>query len=173
MAAGIVHAAKKGKMPKSKLRGASKEMFKSMSDTKIKKFAKTKRGGLPKKKINESGPLTARQLFGRKSLTEVHGPWGGRGGDWHVGRSKAPEGRDDASKLGLGKAGMAYARMSSSDVMDQPGGTAKKVTKRYNMIKDVTNQKNIKGFPSMDKVGKVPSAIKDSRAQKVVAVLLA
>lgn len=145
-AAGIAHAVEKGDLPKSKLRGASKEMFKSMKSTDLKKFAKTKTKGLPQKKTDESGPVKARQLF--------------------------VEGRDDAPKLGLGKAGMAYARMSSSDVMEQPGGTAKKVQKRYNMIKDVTNQKGIKGFPSMDKVGKVPSAIKDSRAQKVVAAML-
>ena len=171
MAAGIAHAAKKGEIPARELRGASKAMFKSMPDTKLKQFAKTKRTGLPRKKADESGPVTARQLFGRKSLTEIHGPWGGRG-DWHFRRPKVPEGRDDAPKLGLGKAGLAYARMSSSDVMDQPGGTAKKVTKRYNMVKDVTNQQGVKGFPSMDKAGKVPSAIKDSRAQKVAAALL-
>lgn len=138
-AAGIAHAAEKGEIPKSKLRGASKQMFQSMSGRELKKFAKTKRKGLPKHV--ECAPMTAREMFEREHLTE---------------------GRDDAPKLGLGKAGLAYARMSSSDVMDQPGGTAKKVTKRYNMIKDVTNQKGVKGFPSMDKVGKVPSAIKDS-----------
>lgn len=145
-AAGIAHAVKKGDLPKSKLRGASKQMF-QMGGKDLKKFAKTKTKDLPK----HVETLSARQMFERERLTE---------------------GRDDIGKLGLGKAGMAYARMSSSDVMDQPGGTAKKVHKRYNMVKDVTNQKGIKGFPSMDKVGKVPSAIKDSRAQKVVAALL-
>ena len=46
-------------------------------------------------------PISARTLFHRAWITE---------------------GRDDAPKLGLGKEGMAYARMSSKDVMDQPGG---------------------------------------------------
>jgi len=98
-------------------------------------------------------------------------------------REKQPvgEGRDDVSKLGLGKAGAAYARMSSRDVMNQPGGVAKKVTKRYSMIKDVTNQKTLAGgkpqskvFPSMDKAGKVPHAMKglSERAQQTVAKLL-
>lgn len=85
-------------------------------------------------------------------------------------RAHVLEGRDDTSKLNLGKAGQAYANITSKDVMEQPGGTAKKVFKRYNMIKSVTNQKGIKGFPSMDKAGKVPSAIKDSK--EVVRSLL-
>jgi hypothetical protein len=148
-AAGIAHAVEKGEMPKSKLRGASKKMFQSMHGTgELKKFAKTKTKGLPQ----HTEALTARQMFEREHLTE---------------------GRDDAPKLGLGKAGLEYARMSSSDVMDQPGGTAKKVQKRYNMVKSVTNQNKLTGgkpgskiFPSMDKVGKVPSAIKDSMETK-------
>ena len=47
-AAGIAHAVEKGKLPKSKLRGASKEMYKSMKSGDLKKFAKTKHKGLPK-----------------------------------------------------------------------------------------------------------------------------
>ena len=48
-AAGIAYAAKKGKLPKSELRGASKEMAK-MPAGELKKFAKTKEKGLPNKK---------------------------------------------------------------------------------------------------------------------------
>jgi hypothetical protein len=48
-AAGIAHAAQKGDIPKSELRGASKEMAK-MPAKELKKFAKTKEKGLPKKK---------------------------------------------------------------------------------------------------------------------------
>jgi len=163
-AAGIAHAVEKGELPKSKLRGASKRMFKSMKGAgELHKFAATKTKGLPQKKTEEGVVMTARQMFEREHLTE---------------------GCDDAPKLGLGKAGLAYARMDSSDVMDQPGGTAKKVTKRYDMIKDVTNQKKLTGgkpgskiFPSMDKVGKVPHAMKglgDSvTPQQVVDKLLA
>jgi hypothetical protein len=47
-AAGIAHAARKGEIPKSELRGASKEMAK-MPAGELKKFAKTKEKGLPKK----------------------------------------------------------------------------------------------------------------------------
>ncbi len=47
-AAGIAYAAKKGDIPKSELRGASKEMAK-MDTKELKKFAKTKEKGLPEK----------------------------------------------------------------------------------------------------------------------------
>jgi hypothetical protein len=47
-AAGIAHAAQKGEIPKSELRGASKEMAK-MPKGELKKFAKTKETDLPKK----------------------------------------------------------------------------------------------------------------------------
>jgi hypothetical protein len=47
-AAGIAHAAQKGEIPKKELRGASKEMAK-MPTGELKKFAKTKEAGLPKK----------------------------------------------------------------------------------------------------------------------------
>lgn len=48
-AAGIAHAAQKGDIPKSKLKGASKEMAK-MPKGELKKFASTKEKGLPNKK---------------------------------------------------------------------------------------------------------------------------
>ena len=51
-AAGIAHAAKKGEIPKSELRGASKEMAK-MPGGELKKFAKTKEKNLPAKKTEE------------------------------------------------------------------------------------------------------------------------
>lgn len=46
-AAGAALAAKRGDIPKSKLRGASKEMEKSMSEEALKDFAETKRKGKP------------------------------------------------------------------------------------------------------------------------------
>lgn len=49
-AAGAALAAKRGDMPKSKLRGASKEMEGSMSEKQLEEFAETKRKGLPEKK---------------------------------------------------------------------------------------------------------------------------
>ena len=51
-AAGIAHAARKGEISKSELRGASKEMAK-MAGGELKKFAKTKEKGLPAKKTEE------------------------------------------------------------------------------------------------------------------------
>jgi hypothetical protein len=50
MAAGAALAAKRGKRPKSSLRGASKQMEKSMSEKQLKEFAKTKRKKLPSKR---------------------------------------------------------------------------------------------------------------------------
>jgi hypothetical protein len=52
-AAGIAHAAQKGEIPKSKLRGASKEMAK-MDKSELHKFAATKEKDLPKK-VKEAG----------------------------------------------------------------------------------------------------------------------
>jgi len=50
MAAGAALAAKRGKRPKSSLKGASKQMEKSMSENQLKDFAKTKRKNAPSKK---------------------------------------------------------------------------------------------------------------------------
>jgi len=52
-AMGMAYAAKKGKIPKSKLKGASKSMYKGMSEDKLKDFAKTKHKGLPNKKAKK------------------------------------------------------------------------------------------------------------------------
>ena len=49
-AAGAALAAKRGEEPKSKLKGASKRMEKSMSEDQLEEFAGTKRKGLPDKK---------------------------------------------------------------------------------------------------------------------------
>jgi Protein of unknwon function (DUF3008) len=50
MAAGAALAAKRGKRSKSSLRGASRQMVKSMSEKQLRDFAKTKRKKLPTKK---------------------------------------------------------------------------------------------------------------------------
>jgi hypothetical protein len=50
MAAGAALAAKRGKRPKSSLKGASKQMEKSMSEKQLKDFAKAKRKEVPSKK---------------------------------------------------------------------------------------------------------------------------
>ena len=49
-AAGAALAAKRGEEPKSKLKGASKQMEKSMSEDELEELASTKRKGLPDKK---------------------------------------------------------------------------------------------------------------------------
>jgi hypothetical protein len=46
-AAGAALAAKRGDMPKSKLKGASKEMERSMSEAQLEAFAHTQRKGKP------------------------------------------------------------------------------------------------------------------------------
>jgi hypothetical protein len=49
-AAGAALAAKRGEEPKSKLKGASRQMEESMSEKQLEEFASTKRKGLPNKK---------------------------------------------------------------------------------------------------------------------------
>lgn len=46
-AAGAALAAKRGKMDKSELQGASKEMYNSMSEEELEELAETEREGLP------------------------------------------------------------------------------------------------------------------------------
>ena len=48
-AAGAALAAKRGDMPKSKLKGASREMEESMSEKELKEIAESKRKGKPKR----------------------------------------------------------------------------------------------------------------------------
>ena len=50
MAAGAALAAKRGEQSMSSLKGASKQMAKSMSEKQLKDFASTKRKKLPRKK---------------------------------------------------------------------------------------------------------------------------
>jgi hypothetical protein len=49
-AAGAALSAKRGEIPKSKLKGASKNMEKSMSEKQLEEFAATKRKKLPERK---------------------------------------------------------------------------------------------------------------------------
>jgi hypothetical protein len=46
-AAGAALSAKRGETPKSKLKGASKQMASSMSEKQLEEFARTKRRGKP------------------------------------------------------------------------------------------------------------------------------
>ena len=52
-AAGAALAAKRGETSKSELRGASKEMYESMSEKQLEEFAGTKRKGLPEHKSKD------------------------------------------------------------------------------------------------------------------------
>ncbi len=49
-AAGAALSAKRGETPKSKLKGASREMVDSMSEKQLEEFAETKRRSLPDRK---------------------------------------------------------------------------------------------------------------------------
>jgi len=49
-AAGAALSAKRGETPVSKLKGAAKDMYNSMSEKELRDFAKTKHAGLPEKK---------------------------------------------------------------------------------------------------------------------------
>jgi hypothetical protein len=53
MAAGAALAAKRGKRPKSSLKGASSQMASSMSESELRKMAKTKRKGKPTRKTKK------------------------------------------------------------------------------------------------------------------------
>jgi len=54
MAAGAALAAKRGKRKVSSLKGASKSMHSSMSESELKKMASTKRKGKPTKRSQKS-----------------------------------------------------------------------------------------------------------------------
>lgn|SRR5574337_295417 len=152
-AAGIAHAVEKGELPKSKLRGASKRMFQSMHGTgELKKFAKTKTGGLPQKKTEE-GQMTARMMFHRERISE---------------------GRDDAPKLGLGRTGLKFARMQSKEAM-KPAKGGQSDAKWQTSLKlraGLAGEKPSAKMASKDAVGKVQHAFKESRAQALVDKLL-
>jgi hypothetical protein len=49
-AAGAALAAKRGELPKGKLKGASRQMQRSMSEAELEKLARTKRRRLPERK---------------------------------------------------------------------------------------------------------------------------
>ncbi|KRB13914.1 hypothetical protein ASD99_14670 [Mesorhizobium sp. Root695] len=53
MAAGAALSAKRGEIRKGELKGASKEMYESMSEKQLEEFAETKRKGLPEKKSKD------------------------------------------------------------------------------------------------------------------------
>lgn len=70
-AMGIALAAKKGDIPKSKLKGASKEMVK-MSEKDLEDFASTKHKGLPEKKKKETKETVKKLEESIMKLIENH-----------------------------------------------------------------------------------------------------
>jgi hypothetical protein len=66
MAAGAALSAKRGRRPKSSLRGASKQMVESMSETQLEEFAHTKRKKLPKRASSAKKRSSKKKQRGRK-----------------------------------------------------------------------------------------------------------
>jgi hypothetical protein len=60
----IAQAAKRGKIPESKLRGASKQMAAGMTDEQLSHFTKTKKSGLPERVAKESITRMPNVMFG-------------------------------------------------------------------------------------------------------------
>ena len=61
-AAGAALSAKRGETKKSSLKGASKEMYESMSEKQLEELAETKRKGLPEKKSTPDASLRRQAL---------------------------------------------------------------------------------------------------------------
>jgi hypothetical protein len=78
-AAGIAYAAKKGDIPKSELRGASKEMA-DMPSKELKKFAKTKEKGLPEKAKEEDKEEVEETTVAGSVATAEQAPKSKKGG---------------------------------------------------------------------------------------------
>lgn len=74
MAAGAALAAKRGDMPKTRLKGASKSMGSSMSEKQLEELAHTKRKTLPKragaKKSASQAKSSSKKSSGRKSSSK-------------------------------------------------------------------------------------------------------
>jgi hypothetical protein len=67
MAAGAALAAKRGERSRASLKGASRQMAKSMSEEQLKDFAKTKRKNLPRKKMSRDTNPSSKSKRDRKS----------------------------------------------------------------------------------------------------------
>ena len=70
VASAIALAFKRGKIPKSKLFGASKQMASSMTEQQLKDFAETKRSGLPNKVAFET-PLIIKEALSPQLLARA------------------------------------------------------------------------------------------------------
>lgn len=70
-AAGAALAAKRGDTSPSKLKGASLEMYKTMSEKQLRDYAKTKHEGLPEKVSEEMMPLSPNEVRLHKQKTAI------------------------------------------------------------------------------------------------------
>lgn len=66
-AAGAALSAKRGETPKSKLQGASRSMYDSMSEDQLEEFAETKRKGLPARKAANESKSSSKSAASRKT----------------------------------------------------------------------------------------------------------
>ena len=76
-AAGAALAAKRGKKPKSSLKGASRSMAESMSEQKLRDLAKTKRKSLPRR-ASKSGDTRSKTASGRSKTSASRSKSAGR-----------------------------------------------------------------------------------------------
>lgn len=108
--------------------------------------------GLPQRVEQEGLPLTARQMFERARLEER-------------------DDLDDKSRVNVPRETKDYARMSSSDVMEQPGGTAKKWFKSLKLRAKLTGEDPNGKFANRDD-GRDTTGKKLKESERVVEELL-
>lgn len=68
-AAGAALAAKRGETPRSKLKGASRQMYDSMSETQLDEFASTKRRGKPD--YTPDSPIPAKKAARKRAAKKA------------------------------------------------------------------------------------------------------
>jgi hypothetical protein len=133
-AAGIAHAAQKGEIPKKELRGASKEMAR-MPKGELKKFAKTKETGLPKKvKKTEEGNdgNLANNAKPYDKVTQGDVVAGRLGKDEQGGKKKKEEKVDETTVAG--SVATAPAGKKSSGGYNFGGGVYESYNRQFNKM---------------------------------------
>lgn len=87
----------------------------------------------------------------------------------HVGEARQMFERDDAPKLGLGKTGLKFARMTSKEAFKPAGNSDTKWKTSLKLRAGLAGEKPNAPMHSNDKVGKVPHAMKESTRRKALA----
>ena len=145
--------------PKSKLRGASKQMAGSMSKGELRKFAKTGRAGLPKHVKDSVEQIKAMISEGRhkpgctcgfcKNMGKGFGKKKEEAEPEEPKETPMAEGRDDIGKLPFSSQGKAYARRSGlASMKKQPQQYISMVAKELN---EPSKQKGFKNFDAAEK----------------------